>query len=275
MDFLPLHPKVVPWILSTFSILRPRAKKDRERLRGEPTLPPEEAKRQRKGYFEKHGKRLRQDASVLRQEAVLAHQRLAARPGNDGWPIAASHWQHVLQSDAALQASGTARVLQAQARRSRSERLEANDLVQGEVPRLSVCNRCKPPYPTWVRKVSQSPSPLVCVRIPGNLDVHAVILIAQTRRLQPWGLRLQHAPGGEPANFILRTPIAPATIKPIQDFWQLTEEEDAATQVYAAKVAIRPDDRRSCFLVSILDIDEIKVVVAKKKVLLQRQRPRC
>ena len=69
----------------------------------------------------------------------------------------------------------------------------------------------------------------MAVRIPGITDAAAVILIAQTRRLQPWGLRLQHAPGGEPADFILRTLIAPATIKPIQDFWQLTEEEDAAT----------------------------------------------
>jgi len=58
---------------------------------------------------------------------------------------------------------------------------------------------------------------------------------------------------------------APATIKPLQDFWQLTEEEDAATQVYAAKIAIEADDRRSCFVVSILEIDEIKLTVAKTK----------
>ena len=103
----------------------------------------------------------------------------------------------------------------------------------------------------------------------------AVILIAQTRRLQPWGLRLQHAPGGEPADFILRTQIAHDAIKPIQDFWQLTEAEDAATEVYAAKAVIRPDDRRICFLVPILDIDEIKLLVAKKNRLLRRQRTRC
>jgi len=202
---------------------------------------------------------------LMRQEAVSAQQRLSVRPADDGWPVTASHWQDVFQKDAALEASCSLRVLQAQARRTISARLEAHDILKEEVPRLSPSNRCKAPYPAWVRKVSQSSSPLVAVRIPGITDSPAVLFIAQTRRLQPWGLLLQHAPGVDHAQFILPPKISPASIRPLQDFWHLTEQEDAATQVYAAKIALRPDDLGQAFLVSILDIDEIFIIVAKKK----------
>jgi len=60
---------------------------------------------------------------------------------------------------------------------------------------------------------------------------------------------------------------AAASIKRIQEFRKLGEDEHASTQVYKANVAIMRFDRLCCFLVSILDIYEMNQMVAMKPIL--------
>jgi hypothetical protein len=243
--------------------LRSRTTNDRQRLRDDHCDTLGEAKRQRQEYFALHGHRLQREAAEMRQRAAAAQQLLAAGPGADGWPVTASHWQDVFASADELQFSGAQRAKLTRARQGRSARLTPSGLFQEEVKRLYPTPRCKAPYPTWLQKVSQSRSPIVTVRIPGLLDEAAVIWIARTRRCQPWALLLDRAPPGSGAHVHLRTRIPPASIRPVQDLWQLTEAEAAATEVYAASIDIRSDVARSCFLIRITGLDEIKSPAVK------------
>ncbi len=210
----------------------------------------------RKEYFQEHGDRLQREAwEVRRQATKMSKENTTVL---NPWPLTAAAWQGVLSGSDWLNPPTVKQI--AEERYRRSARLQPREDLLPEVARLLPTPRCKPPYPTWLRKVAAATSPFVAIRGAGPCPAPTVLVVARTRLLQPWGLVLECAPCGSQAHVLIRSNIPLPAIKPVHELLDIPPEEDTETKVYIVSLLLWPDAERNCFLGRCEGLKEIVTV---------------
>ncbi len=243
--------------------LRPRSTALRKQTQAQGTAL---ARQLRKEYFQQHGDRLQREALEVRQQAARVSKQTTT--ALNPWPVTAAAWQDVLSGSDCLNPERVKTIAEARCRRS--ARLQPREDLLPEVTRILPTPRCKPPYPTWLRKVAMAKSPVVAIhRGAGQCPAPTVLMVAQTRLLQPWGLILELAPSGSQAHVLIRPNIPLAAIKPVHELVDIPPEED--TQVYIVSLLLWPDAERNCFLGRCQGLKEVTV----DKVCQEENKCKC